>query len=71
MNIQTARRIQRVGYIIGPVLLVGTMFWIALAEQKAWAILLGVLSVVVIKYVYVTLPDRLNTESSAEGSDQS
>jgi hypothetical protein len=47
------------------------MFWIALAEQKAWAILLGVLSVVVIKYVYVTLPDRLNTESSAEGSDQS
>ena len=72
MNASKARVIQKVGYILGPVLLVGTMFWIALAEQKSWGILMGVLAIVLIKYVYVTLPDRLNddSESQAEGTDQ-
>ena len=71
MNVKNARLIQKIGYILGPVLLVGTMFVIALAEQKSWGILMGILAIVVIKYVYVTLPNRLNPDSSAEGPEQS
>ena len=71
MNAKTARTVQVVGYFLGPLLLVGTMFWIALAEQKSWGILMGLVAVVLIKYVYVTLPDRLNDESAGEGTDRS
>ncbi|MEE2681985.1 MAG: hypothetical protein VX641_06390 [Planctomycetota bacterium] len=71
MNAKTARNVQVVGYFLGPLLLVGTMFWIALAEQKSWGILMGVVAVVLIKYVYVTLPDRLHDESAGERTDRS
>ena len=70
MNAQTARTIQRVGYLLGPGLLVGTMFWIAFAEQKSWGILMGILAIVITKYVYVTLPDRLNADPSVERGEK-
>ena len=59
------------GHVAAAGLLVGAMFWIAFAEEKSWAILLGVGAILVTRYVYVTLPDRLTSEETPEEGDES
>ncbi|MAJ47117.1 MAG: hypothetical protein CMJ57_07315 [Planctomycetaceae bacterium] len=59
------------GHVAAAGLLVGAMFWIALAEQKSWAILLGVGAILVTRYVYVTLPERLASDDAPEENDES
>ena len=59
------------GHVVAAGLLVGAMFWIALAEEKSWAILLGAGAILVNRYVYVTLSDRMegaDAPSDGEGS---
>lgn len=43
-------------------LILGTMFWIALAEDKSWGILMGIAAILVTKWVYVTVPGQLEDE---------
>ena len=54
----------RHGLAIG--LILGTMFCIALLENKSWGILMGIGAIVVTKYVYVTIPARLEESSQAD-----
>ena len=68
MTPERKRLILILGHVVAAGLLVGAMFWIALAKEKSWAILMGVGAILVNRYVYVTLSDRMDgTDASSDG----
>ena len=65
------RRTLILGHVGAALLLEGAMFRIAFAEHKSWAILLGVGAILVTRYLYVTLPERLAGEDPPNEGDES
>jgi hypothetical protein len=68
-----ARMIQAAAYLLGGALLLGAFLFMGFSGFRSLAIVLALVAVVIARYLYVTLPERLNPTDNPEdeaGIDQ-
>ena len=61
-----ARRIELIAYLLGGTLLLGAFLFLGFSGFRSLAILAALVAVVIARYLYVTLPDRLDHTDNPE-----
>lgn len=54
--------IQKAGYVLGAVLLLGALLWIGFSEDKSLAILLAIAALIAARVLYVNVPELLSED---------